>query len=225
VQFEQILMLAPVLLFSMVAHEYAHAEAAYRQGDQTAYMLGRLTLNPLKHIDPFMTVIFPLVLIWIQAPFVFGAAKPVPVNPRNYRNYRKGDIIVSLAGIATNLGLFVISAIGFALVGLVGQGVTALQPTLRILQQMLFFGMWLNLVLAFFNLIPVPPLDGSHVLKQLLPPGAGSQFRQLYMFGMIPILLVIWLLPGVVNAFLWPAHWLLSVALRLVGGFQIPGAS
>ena len=222
---EQILLLAPVLLFSIVAHEFAHAEAAYRQGDQTAYMLGRLTLNPLKHIDPFMTVIFPLVLILINAPFVFGAAKPVPVNPRNYRNYRRGDIIVSLAGIATNLGLFVVSAVGFALVGMLGQGVTALQPTLRILQQMLFFGMWLNLVLAFFNLIPVPPLDGSHVLKQLLPPAAGMQFRQLYMLGMIPILLVIWLLPGVVNAFLWPAHWLLNVALSLVGGFQIPAAS
>ena len=216
--------MAPVLLFSIVAHEYAHAEAAYRQGDQTAYMLGRLTLNPLKHIDPFMTVIFPLVLIAINAPFVFGAAKPVPVNPRNYRNYRKGDIIVSLAGIATNLGLFVVSAIAFALVGILGQSVAALQPSLRILQQMAFFGMWVNLVLAFFNLIPIPPLDGSHVLKQLLPPAAGLRFRQLYMFGMIPMLLVIWLLPGVVNAFLWPAYWLLSVALRLVGGFQIPGA-
>jgi len=225
VQFEQILMLAPVLLFSIVAHEYAHAEAAYRQGDQTAYMLGRLTLNPLKHIDPFMTVIFPLVLIWINAPFVFGAAKPVPVNPRNYRNYRKGDIIVSLAGIATNLGLFVISAIGFAVVGLIGQGVVELQPTLRVAQQMMFLGMKLNLILAFFNLIPIPPLDGSHVLKQLLPPGAGLQFRQLYTLGMIPILLVVWLLPGVVNTFLWPVNWLLSVAFRLVGGFQIPGAS
>ncbi len=218
-------MLAPVLLFSIVAHEYAHAEAAYRQGDQTAYMLGRLTLNPLKHIDPFMTVIFPLVLIWINAPFVFGAAKPVPVNPRNYRNYRKGDIIVSLAGIATNLGLFVISALGFALVGLIGQSVAAPQPTLRVLQQMMFLGMKLNLILAFFNLIPIPPLDGSHVLKQLLPPGAGLQFRQLYTLGMIPILLVVWLLPGVVNTFLWPVNWLLSVAFRLVGGFQIPGAS
>src|SRR6185503_11101562 len=113
-------MLVPVLLFSMVADEYAHAEAAYRQGDQTAYMLGRLTLNPLKHIDPFMTVIFPIVLIWSHAPFVFGAAKPVPVNPRNYRKYVRGDIIVSLAGIATNLVLFVVSAIGFALVGLAG---------------------------------------------------------------------------------------------------------
>src|SRR6185295_3181795 len=117
-------MLVPVLLFSMVAHEYAHAEAAYRQGDQTAYMLGRLTLNPLKHIDPFMTIILPTLLIVSHAPFVFGAAKPVPVNPRNYRNYRRGDIIVSLAGIATNLALFVVSAIGFALVGLLGNAVT-----------------------------------------------------------------------------------------------------
>ena len=217
-------MLAPVLLFSIVAHEYAHAEAAYRQGDPTAYMLGRLTLNPLKHIDPFMTVVLPIVLIWINAPFVFGAAKPVPVNPRHYRNYRKGDIIVSLAGIVTNLGLFVVSVIGFALVGLVAQGVPVLQPTLRILQQMLYFGMWLNLVLAFFNLIPIPPLDGSHVLKQVLPPAAGMQFRQLYALGIIPIMLVVWLLPGVVNVFLWPAHWLLNVALSLVGGLQIPGA-
>jgi len=217
-------MLVPVLLFSIVAHEYAHAEAAYRQGDQTAYMLGRLTLNPLKHIDPFMTIILPTLLIVSHAPFVFGAAKPVPVNPRNYRNYRRGDIIVSLAGIATNLGLFVLSVIGFALVGLLAQGVSALEPSLRILQQMFLFGMSVNLVLAFFNLIPIPPLDGSHVLKQLLPPAAGMRYRQLYAFGIIPIMLVVWLLPGVVDVFLWPAHWLLQGALGLVGDFRIPGA-
>jgi len=217
-------MLVPVLLFSMVAHEYAHAEAAYRQGDQTAYMLGRLTLNPLKHIDPFMTVLLPTLLIYYHAPFVFGAAKPVPVNPRNYRNYRKGDIIVSLAGIATNLVLFAASVIGFAVVGLIGQGVTALQPSLRILQEMLSFGMSINLVLAFFNLIPIPPLDGSHVLKQLLPPAAGMRYRQLYALGIVPIMLVVWLLPGVVDVFLWPAHWLMNAALGLVGDFRIPGA-
>ena len=80
----------------MVAHEYAHAEAAYRQGDSTAYMLGRLTLNPAKHIDPFMTIILPLMLYYTSG-FAFGGAKPVPVNPRNYRNYVRGDVIVSLA--------------------------------------------------------------------------------------------------------------------------------
>src|SRR3954447_23527012 len=139
----------------MVAHEYAHAEAAYRQGDTTAYMLGRLTLNPLKHIDPFMTIILPTVLILSNAPFVFGAAKPVPVNPRNYRNYVKGDVIVSLAGIAVNLVLFVIFTALFAIVGTVAAALPALNPTLEILQRMMYYGMWWNLVLAFFNIIPI----------------------------------------------------------------------
>lgn len=221
--FDQILLLVPVLLFSIVAHEYAHAEAAYRQGDPTAYNLGRLTLNPLKHIDPFLTILLPIMLIAMGGP-PFGGAKPVPVNPRNYRNYRTGDIIVSLAGIATNLALFVVSAIGYALVGLLAQGVSGLTGSLAILQSMLYFGMSVNLGLAFFNLIPLPPLDGSHVLKHLLPPAAGMQYRQLYALGIIPIMLVVWLLPGVVNAFLWPAHQLLRVAWGLVGSFMLPGA-
>ncbi|HEY3280605.1 MAG TPA: site-2 protease family protein [Gemmatimonadales bacterium] len=220
---DQILVMIPVLLFSIVAHEYAHAEAAYRQGDSTAYMLGRLTLNPLKHIDPFMTVLLPVALILMHAPFVFGAAKPVPVNPRNYRQYRRGDIIVSLAGIVTNLALFVVSAISFALVGVLARALPALQPSLAVLQQMTLFGMSINLVLAFFNVIPIPPLDGSHVLKQLLPPGAGMRYRQLYAFGFVPILLVVWFLPGVVNVFLWPAGQLMGMARTVVGSLALPG--
>ena len=215
--------MAPVLLFSIVAHEYAHAEAAYRQGDSTAYMLGRLTLNPLKHIDPFMTVLLPAAMIWMHFPFVFGAAKPVPVNPRNYRNYRRGDIIVSLAGIATNLALFVICAVAFAIVGILGRGLSGLEASFAILQQMTAWGMIVNLVLAFFNIIPVPPLDGSHVLKQLLPPSAGMQYRQLYRLGFIPIFLVMWLLPGVVNTFMWPVSQLLSVAHGIIGPLALPG--
>src|SRR5688572_6088105 len=99
-------LVVPVLLFSMVAHEYAHGYAALKQGDPTAYQLGRLTWNPLKHIDPFMTVLMP-ILTWFGSGggMMFGGAKPVPVNPRHYRHYRRGDIIVSLAGIATNLVL------------------------------------------------------------------------------------------------------------------------
>ncbi len=219
-------MWAPVLLFSMVAHEYAHAEAAYRQGDDTAYMLGRLTLNPLKHIDPFMTVLLP-VMLWVASngTYTFGGAKPVPVNPRKYRKFVRGDVIVSLAGIATNLVLFVLFACLFAIVGLAAQGVPALAGTLGIVQRMTLYGMWLNLVLAFFNLIPIPPLDGSHVFYHLLPPGAGLKYRQLYMFGFIPILAVTWLLPGVIGVFLWPAHRLMDLGLLLVRGFVIAGAS
>src|SRR5438445_6792851 len=149
-------MWAPVLLFSVVAHEYAHAEAAYRQGDDTAYMLGRLTLNPIKHIDPFMTILLPLILVLSHAGFLFAAAKPVPVNPRKYRRFVRGDVIVSLAGIAVNLVLFVLFACLFAIVGLAAQGVPALAGTLGIVQRMTLYGLWLNLVLALFSFIPIP---------------------------------------------------------------------
>ena len=206
----------------MVAHEYAHAEAAYRQGDDTAYMLGRLTLNPLKHIDPFLTILLP-VMLWIAShgTYTFGGAKPVPVTPRKYRKFVRGDVIVSLAGIAVNLGLFVAFGVLFAGVGMLAGAVPALAGTLDIVQQMLRAGMWLNLVLAFFNLIPIPPLDGSHVFYHLLPPGAGVRYRQLYMLGFLPILAVSWLAPGVINVFLWPAARLMQLGDLLVGGFRI----
>src|SRR6266851_4100393 len=195
-------MWAPVLLFSIVAHEYAHAEAAYRQGDDTAYMLGRLTLNPLKHIDPFMTVVFPVILfVASNGTFTFGAAKPVPVTPRKYRNFRRGDIIVSLAGIVTNLALFVVAAALFAGVGLVGGALPSLLGSWEVVQRMLFYGMWMNLLLAFFNLVPIPPLDGSHVFKYLLP-----------------------LVPAARGIYLWPVQQLMHGALTLVGRFGVsPG--
>lgn len=214
-------MWAPVLLFSVVAHEYAHAEAAYRQGDDTAYALGRLTLNPLKHIDPFMTVLLPVLLYVSHAGFIFGSAKPVPVNPRRYRNYRRGDIIVSLAGIAANLALYVVCAGLFAGVGILGALSPDLTGTATILQRMFFYGMFLNLVLACFNLIPLPPLDGSHVFYHLLPAQAGATYRRLYMLGFLPILLLVWLWPGAVDVLLWPARQLLHLALSLVGRFAV----
>jgi len=211
-----------VLLFSMVAHEYAHAEAAYRQGDDTAYMLGRLTLNPLKHIDPFMTVLLP-VMLWFASggTYTFGGAKPVPVNPRKYRKFVRGDVIVSLAGIVVNLILFVVFGGLYAVVGMMAGALPALAGTLGILQTMMWAGMRLNLILAFFNLIPIPPLDGSHVFYHLLPPGAGLKYRQLYMLGFIPILLISWLAPGVITLFLWPADRLMQLGLAVVGGFRI----
>src|SRR6266542_2097050 len=209
----------------MVAHEYAHAEAAYRQGDSTAYMLGRLTFNPAKHIDPFMSVILPVVL-WFgsKGTYTFGGAKPVPVNPRNFRQYVRGDIIVSLAGIAVNLVLFVISTGLFVLVGMLAQQVPSFASTLEIVQRMMFYGMWLNLVLAFFNLIPIPPLDGSHVFYHLLPPGAGLQYRQLQRFGFLPIVLVSYLMPGIIRFFLWPAFQLLDVAKQVIVPIALPNS-
>ena len=212
-----------MLLFSVVAHEYAHAEAAYRQGDDTAYLLGRLTMNPLKHIDPVMSVVVPFLLWRLGAP-VFGAARPVPVNPRKYRDFRRGDIIVSLAGIVTNFGLFVLSAGVFAVAGIVALSLPVVSPTFEILQRMLYYGMYLNLILAFFNLIPIPPLDGSHVFYHLLPPGAGLKYRQLQALGFLPILVVAWIFPGALRLLLWPALQLMGAAWSLVGGFAISRA-
>ena len=220
------LIWAPVLLFSMVAHEYAHAEAAYRQGDDTAYMLGRLTMNPLKHIDPLMTVLLPIVL-WVstQGRFIFGAAKPVPVNPRNYRNYIRGDVIVSLAGIAVNLALFVLFTGMFALVGILGRSLSSGAETFLILQRMTAWGIQLNLILAFFNLIPIPPLDGSHVFYHLLPPAAGLRYRQIARFGFLPILALTYFLPDFLRVLLWPAAQLMRLSGGLVDRFALPGVT
>src|SRR5688572_1466685 len=125
-----ILFVAPVLLFSVIAHEYAHGFAALKQGDPTAQQLGRLTWNPIKHIDPFLTILMPLMMGLVSNwKFMLGAAKPVPVDPRNYRNYRRGDIIVSLAGVFTNL-LIAIAATGLiAVFGLIGRSIPAAVDT------------------------------------------------------------------------------------------------
>jgi Zn-dependent protease len=211
---QHFLLQLPVLMFSIVAHEYAHGYAALKQGDQTALMLGRLSFNPLKHIDPFMTVLLPLFLAYAGMPVLAGA-KPVPVNPRNYRNFKRGDIIVSLAGIATNIVLAFICAILVVLLGLIPVIPSTLE-TQTLLQAMMGWGVVINLMLAMFNLLPVPPLDGSHVIKYLLPPGWAMNFQRVGFFGLFILLFLMrtpilqwWLAPA------WfGADALLSVAQR-----------
>jgi len=168
-----------------------------------------------------MSLIFPVIL-WFGSggKWTFGAAKPVPVNSRNFRNYRRGDIIVSLAGIATNLLLFVLCIALYILVNLLGP---VMPSVAHVVQEMLRWGMWLNLVLAFFNLIPIPPLDGSHVFYHLLPPQLGAQYRQLYRFGYLPIMALSFLAPGVMNVLLWPADQLMNLAIALTRGFTVGG--
>jgi Zn-dependent protease len=187
------LLAAPVLLFSMVAHEYAHGYAALKQGDTTAQQLGRLTWNPLKHIDPFLTILMPVMLYWASnGQFIFGGAKPVPVNPSNYRNYRRGDIIVSLAGVFVNLLLFPLCALLIVGFGLLGRAIPPGVDTLSLLQMMMVQGVLFNLVLAIFNLLPIPPLDGSHVLKWVLPPAWSLRYQQLGRYGIIILLVLLW---------------------------------
>lgn len=198
-----LVLAAPVLLFSVIAHEIAHGYAALKQGDPTALQLGRLTWNPLKHIDPFMTILLPALLFMAGGP-ILGGAKPVPVNPRNYRNFRRGDIIVSLAGVATNLLIAIVSAGLVAIFGLIGRLVPALADPFGLLQAMGCWSVLINIELLFFNLIPVPPLDGSHVVKYLLPPAWAMQYQRIGFFGIIIILLLLrtrfltlWLTPGI----------------------------
>lgn len=217
------LVFLPILLFSVVAHEYAHAWTAYREGDPTAYMLGRLTLNPLPHIDPMMSVLVPVGL-WLlsHGTFTFGAAKPVPINPRNFRNYRRGDLIVSSAGIVMNLLLAALCALAFVALGTAGRALPEFGGVLSVLQQMVFYGVFLNYILAFFNLIPVPPLDGSHIFYHLLPPAQGARYRQLGPFGFV-LIVAVFLVPGVADVLFWPATAATRATFAAIGGFALPG--
>jgi Zn-dependent protease len=210
------LILIPVLLFSVVLHEYAHAWQAHREGDDTALMLGRLTLNPIPHIDLFGSILFPLILKLSNAPFLFGWAKPVPVNPRNFRNYRAGDIRVSLAGIVANLILAAICTALLILLAYIHRWAPDARPILLILNTMAFFGLQINLVLAFFNLIPIPPLDGSHVMYHLLPPRLALQYRELGRYGMLILLGLMIFARPMFNVLLAPVQVLLNLALSLV---------
>jgi len=189
-QIQNFILIAPVLLFSMVAHEYAHGYAALKNGDATAYQLGRLTWNPVKHIDPFMTILLP-VMTFLLGGVIFGGAKPVPVNPRNYRNYKKGDIVVSLAGVSTNVVIAFLCVPLCIVLYFIGRAAPVLSPGASILQLMLTYGISLNLVLAAFNLIPIPPLDGSHVMKYLLPPAWGLAYQRFGRYGLVVLFLLL----------------------------------
>jgi Zn-dependent protease len=220
---QSFLFVAPVLLFSVVAHEYAHGYAALKQGDTTAQSLGRLTWNPIKHIDPYMTVILPLVM-WVASGgrIVLGGAKPVPVDPRNYRNYRTGDIIVSLAGVFTNLLIALACTAVIALLGLVDRVVPGAGPTLAILQAMMVYGIRINLVLIAFNLIPIPPLDGSHVVKHLLPPALAVRYQQLGGLGLVLLIALLAFGSRFLDAWFYPAVLALGFLLSLVRPYILP---
>ena len=220
-KFQTFILIAPVLLFSMVAHEYAHGYAALRNGDPTAYQLGRLTWNPAKHIDPFLTIILP-ALTFFFAGIAFGGAKPVPVNPRNYRNFKKGDIIVSLAGVATNAVIVVACVILFALTGMLGQAVPALLATLGVVQAMCVYGVQINALLIAFNLLPIPPLDGSHVFKYLLPRPLAVQYVRLARYGLLVLIALLWWGERVLTAWMTPFFAVADRALSLAQTFLLP---
>lgn len=178
-----------ILLMSVVIHELAHGYAAYALGDPTAHLQGRLTLNPLKHLDWFGSVLVPAFLIIAGSPFLLGWAKPVPFNPYNFKRFRRwGGALVAAAGPLSNIALALVTiALGKLITMLVGDATVALQ--------IIRMTVTLNIALALFNLMPVPPLDGHHILFALLPDrmeGLKIQMRRYSLIFFIIVFLFIW---------------------------------
>jgi Zn-dependent protease len=210
-----LLTVLPILLMSVVVHEVAHALVAKWEGDDTAHRLGRITLNPIPHLDPVGSVIVPLLLVALPGDFIFGWAKPVPVNPRNYRDYVRGDIRVSLAGIVSNLILAVVFTLLLAFLQWLGVRV-GFGYLLSILSQAAYFGIFINLILAVFNLIPIPPLDGSHVVYHLLPRNLRAKYREFGRYGIGVIMLLVFVVPDGFRILLLPVTFLMDLALAFV---------
>jgi Zn-dependent protease len=189
----QIVVMIVPLLFAVTIHEVAHGYVAYKMGDHTALLAGRLTLNPIKHLDPMGSLILPLLLSLTGSPVIFGYAKPVPVNFANLRDYRKGAIYVASAGVLANFILAIISGILFQVLShfqWLWQA-SIFKPFIMDLYYMLGYSVMINSVLAVFNLIPIPPLDGSKILAMLLPISLRSQFVRMERYGMIIIIFLL----------------------------------
>jgi Zn-dependent protease len=184
-----------VILFSMTFHEAMHAFVGYWLGDDTAQREGRLTLNPIKHIDPFLTIILPIGLALIGAP-IFGGAKPVPFNPDRVKWDEWGAALVALGGPLTN---FIIAFIAFGIWAVIGQ------PTEGLLAQILTASVTINLGFFIFNILPIPPLDGSRVLYALAPEFVRTGMRYIERFGIIFIFLIVLVASSAIGQFIGAA--------------------
>ena len=178
------IMIFVVLLFSVILHEVAHGYTALRLGDPTARDAGRLSLNPIKHVDPFGTVFLPLLLHLAQSPILIGWAKPVPVNPLLLREPRKAMMLVAASGPLTNITLAVLFALGLRYLP---------ASTVPLFVDLLVFSCYINIILALFNLLPVPPLDGSKLLAGLLPARLRESYMRLGRYGIFIVLPLVYL--------------------------------
>lgn len=194
------------LLVGMVGHEYAHARVADTLGDRTPRMMGRLTINPKAHVDPFGTIVMPaifLVSILFSAGFgfIFGYAKPVQINPRNLRNPRRDSMLVALAGPGFNLGLAILAGLGFRAIASPGALISE-SGAAAVLTWIVF----VNVFMAIINILPIPPLDGSKVLARFLPPQTAMRMEELGQYFILFIILLFLVFPGVIENMARPIY-------------------
>lgn len=186
-----------VLFFSIILHEISHGYAALLCGDPTAKEQGRLTLNPLAHVDPFGTILLPIILLFASGGgLAFGYAKPVPINPLRFRNQSRDLLITGAAGPATNIMLAILGGIFFRVVVLTGL------VTSPVMIQTIYYLVIVNLVLAFFNLIPIPPLDGSRIVQRFLTKRMRYHYHKLESYGFIIVIAIVWIFPSVFNTYI-----------------------
>jgi Zn-dependent protease len=201
------------VVFAITAHEVAHGWVAKQYGDNTAFLQGRLTLNPMKHIDPLGTIILPGLLLLSGTGFIFGWAKPVPVDARNLKKPRQDMAIVALAGPLSNL----LMATGWALLARLGMTIGASQASISIpLVYTGVAGISINIVLALINLLPIPPLDGSRILSGILPDHLARRYNQLERYGFLILLALLY--TKILNVILaYPMDWAQKLFMGLAG--------